>query len=139
MPNSFFDCPLVPLLTAPIGNIQLFHSCTAESVCTLHLCVATQETLHHKLNPCATIGSITCSEEKINQNINLVKRKKPQGLTPRGLIFHLVFAFMCSITLFQVSMPQVPFAFTPTFFWKTLRESYVSFPNCPSTSTPSIA
>nr|DAT46197.1 MAG TPA: hypothetical protein [Caudoviricetes sp.] len=41
-PNSFFDCPLVPLLTAPNWDIQLFHSCTTESVCTLHLCVATQ-------------------------------------------------------------------------------------------------
>nr|DAF43434.1 MAG TPA: hypothetical protein [Siphoviridae sp. ctEJG5] len=38
MPNSFPDCPLVPLPTAPIGNIQLFHSCTAESVCTINLC-----------------------------------------------------------------------------------------------------
>nr|DAL70849.1 MAG TPA: hypothetical protein [Caudoviricetes sp.] len=38
MPNSFPDCPLVPLLTAPTGNIQLFHQCTTESVCTINLC-----------------------------------------------------------------------------------------------------
>lgn len=140
MPNSFFDCPLVPLLTVPkLGHAALPFMHGGISLHSL-LVLATQETLHHKLNPCATVDSITCFGKKINQNIiSCWTLKKPQGLTPRGLICHLVLAFMCSITLFQVSMPQVPFAFTPTFFWKTLRESYVSFPNCPSASTPSIA
>lgn len=62
MPNSFFDRPLVPLLTAPeLGHTALpfMH---AESVCTINLCVATQGVIHHKFNPCATIGSITCFE-----------------------------------------------------------------------------
>lgn len=66
-PNSFPDCPLAPQPTAPTGNIQLFHSCTVESVCTLHLCVAAQETLHHKFNPCATTDSIPHPASKCNQ------------------------------------------------------------------------
>jgi hypothetical protein len=85
MPNSFFDCPLVPLLTAPeLGHTALS---SMHGGISLHssLVLATQETLHHKFNPCATVDSINCFERKINQNINLVKRKKPQGLTPRGL------------------------------------------------------
>ena len=85
MPNSFSDCPLVPLLTAPkLGHTALPFM---HGGISLHssLVLATQDIIHHKFNPCATIGSITCSEEKINQNINLVKRKKTQGLAPRGL------------------------------------------------------
>lgn len=44
---------------------------------------------------------------------------------------------MCSITLFQESIPQVPLTFTPVFFWKTFRDASVSSPKWPSTVTPS--
>ena len=83
MLNSFPDCPLVPLLTASNWDIQLFRSCTVESVCTLHLCVATQETLHHKFNPCAAVDSIPCSEGKINQNVILYLLSYAQSLSSR--------------------------------------------------------
>lgn len=78
MPNSFFDCPLAPLLTAPkLGHTALPFM---HGGISLHyqLVLATQGAIHHKFNPCATANSITCSEEKINQNINLVKRKIPE-------------------------------------------------------------
>ena len=69
MPNSFFDCPLVPLLTAPeLGHTALPFM---HGRISLHyqLVLATQGAIHHKFNPCATIKSITCFEGKINQNI----------------------------------------------------------------------
>jgi hypothetical protein len=78
MPNSFPDCPLVPLLTAPeLGHTALSFM---HGGISLHyqLVLATQETLHHKFNPCAAVNNITYSKEKINQNINLVKRKNPK-------------------------------------------------------------
>nr|DAL70848.1 MAG TPA: hypothetical protein [Caudoviricetes sp.] len=42
------------------------------------LVLATQGTIHHKFNPCASVDSITCFEEKINQNIISDKRKSPK-------------------------------------------------------------
>ena len=68
-PNSFSDCPLVPLLTAPeLGHTALPFM---HGGISLHyqLVLATQETLHHKFNPCAAVDSIPCSEGKINQKV----------------------------------------------------------------------
>ena len=50
---------------------------------------------------------------------------------------YFVLTFTCSITFFQESIPQVPFAFTPVFFWKTFRDVSVSSPKRPSTVPPS--
>lgn len=82
MPNSFPDCPLVPLLTASNWDIQLFRSCTVESVCTLHLCVATQDIIHHKFNPCATTYSIPYSASKCNQIF-------PDSCITDSVLFHI--------------------------------------------------
>lgn len=82
-PNSFPDCPLVPLLTAPeLGHTALSFM---HGRISLHssLVLATQDIIHHKFNPCATIGSITCSEEKINQNIISCWLSYAQSLSSR--------------------------------------------------------
>lgn len=69
MPNSFPDCPLVPLLTAPeLGHTALPFMHVGISL-HYQLVLATQGAIRHKFNPCATANSITCSEGKINQNI----------------------------------------------------------------------
>lgn len=83
MPNSFFDCPLAPLLTAPeLGHTALPFM---HGGISLHSSLVRSHTgyIHHKFNPCATANSITCLEGKINQNIISYSPSCAQSLSSR--------------------------------------------------------